>query len=242
MANNMLLNNVTHKDLKIIQERGTTRGDAIGYSAIVPWEFRQVASCYPIFFRKTNSGNQFEAVALFGFAPDENLLADAQGWGNGYIPLSIERIPFSIGYTQDSATGQRQPVVHVDMDHPRVSQSEGSPVFLEHGGNSPYLEQINSILAELINGVTVSKRFTDLLQAEDLLEPFTLKIQLDNGQHIEMSGFYTINQMVLRELNGEQLVRLHSQNFLELIYMSIASMGNIKKLIDKKNKSLHTRG
>ncbi len=238
MAKNELLNNVTHKDLKIIQGHTTRSGDNIGYATIIPWEFRQVASCYPIFFRKTNSDNQFEAVALFGFVPNENLYIVDQRQDDIYIPLSVARIPFAIGYTQDAETGQREPVVHVDMDHPRVSFIEGNSVFLEHGGNSPYLESINSILAELINGVTVCKRFTDILQAEDLLEPFVLKITLDNGQQIEMGGFYTINEKVLRDLNAEQLARLHSQNFLELIYMSIASLVNIKKLINKKNALL----
>lgn len=238
MAKNELLNNVTHKDLKILQERTPLGSDNIGYAAIVPWEFRQVASCHPIFFRRTSSDNQFEAVALFGFAPDENLYIVDQRQNDIYTPLSVARIPFAIGYTQNSETGQREPVIHVDMDHPRVSFTEGNPMFLEHGGNSPYLEQINSILAELINGVTVCKRFTDILQAEDLLEPFVLKIALDNGQQVEMNGFYTINESVLRDLNADQLARLHSQNFLELIYMSIASLANIKKLINKKNKLL----
>jgi len=240
VAKNELLNNVTHKDLKIIQERSVQHGDNIGYSAIIPLEFRQAASCYPIFFRKTNSENQFEAIALFGFAPNENLFLSDQRKDDNYIPLSIMRIPFAIGYTQNSATGQRDPVVHVDMDHPRVSTTQGEPVFLEHGGNSPYLDHINSILAELISGVTVCKRFTDILQAEDLLEPFVLKITLDNGQQIETGGFYTINEKVLRELNAEQLSRLHNQNFLELIYMSIASLANIKKLIHKKNLLLRS--
>jgi hypothetical protein len=89
--------------------------------------------------------------------------------------------------------------------------------------------------------VNVCKRFTDILQAEDLLEPFVLKITLDNGQQIEMGGFYTINEKVLRDLNAEQLARLHSQNFLELIYMSIASLANIKKLINKKNALLKNK-
>ncbi|HSX52421.1 MAG TPA: SapC family protein [Cellvibrio sp.] len=238
MAKNELLNNVTHKDLKIIQERTHHPGDNIGYTAIIPWEFRQVAGCYPIFFRRTRSDNQFEAVALFGFAATENLFMEDQQQGDIYMPLSVARIPFAIGYTQDSISGQREPVIHVDVEHPRVSFTQGEPVFLAQGGNSPYLENINSILAELINGVTVCKRFTDLLQAEDLLEPFVLKITLDNGEHIETSGFYTINEKVLRELDAEQLARLHNQNFLELIYMSIASLANIKKLINKKNALL----
>jgi hypothetical protein len=238
VARNELLNNVTHKDLKIIQEHLAPCSDRIGFAAIIPLEFRQAASCYPIFFRRTHSDNQFEAVALFGFAPDENLFVDDQRQDDNYVPLSVARIPFAIGYTQDAATGQREPVIHVDMDNPRVSIAQGEPVFLAQGGNSPYLDQVNSILAELIAGVTVCKRFTDILQAEDLLEPFVLKITLNNGQVIETGGFYTINEKVLRELNAEQLARLHSQNFLELIYMSIASLVNVKKLINKKNRQL----
>lgn len=240
MAKNELLNNVTHKDLKIIQDRTSRSGDNIGYTAIIPWEFRQVAACYPIFFRKTRSDNQFEVVALFGFASTENLFIDDQLQGDIYIPLSVARIPFAIGYTQDSTSGQREPVIHVDVEHPRVSFTQGEPVFLAQGGNSPYLEHINSMLAELINGVNVCKRFTDLLQAEDLLEPFVLKITLDNGEQLETAGFYTINEKVLRELDAEQLARLHGQNFLELIYMSIASLANIKKLINKKNALLNS--
>ena len=240
MAKNELLSNVTHKELKIIQESTNFGGDNMGYATIIPWEFRQAAACYPIFFRKTNSFNQFEAVALFGFAPDENLFIGDQRQDDTYIPLSVARIPFAIGYTQMPETGQREPMVHVDVDHPRVSFTQGDAVFLEHGGNSPFLEYINSILEELINGVAVCKRFTDILQAEDLLEPMVLKITLDNAQKIETSSFYTINEKVLRELSAEQLARLHSQNFLELIYMSIASLANIKKLINKKNKSLRS--
>ena len=240
MARHVLLDNITHKDLKIIPARGNGGGDDIGYSAIVPWEFRQAAAHFPIFFRKT-SNSQFEAVALFGFSPDENLFIDATGWSDAYMSLSVERIPFSIGYTQDFESGQRQLVIHVDMDHPRVSFTTGTAVFLKQGGHSKYLEQVNSILAELINGVTVCQRFTDILQAEDLLEPFILQSTLDNGELLELRGFYTINEMVLRDLNAEQLARLHSQNFLELIYMSIASLANIKKLIDKKNTLLQLK-
>ncbi|ACE85576.1 SapC family protein [Cellvibrio japonicus] len=238
MARYVLLDNLNHKTIKVINQRGKTWGDNIGYSAIIPREFRQVASCYPIFFRKIQANNQFEPVAMFGLAPDENLFLSDAGWGSHYIPLSQVRTPFAIGYTGELSASQRQPVIHIDIDHPRVSYTEGNALFLEDGSHSPYLEQVNSILAELINGVGICKRFTDILQAEGLLEPFTLKYELDNGTQAELNGFYTINEMVLRDLNSEQLVRLHRQNFLELIYMVIASLSNVKKLIARKNQSL----
>lgn len=238
MSKNALLDNVTHKDLKIITARGATYGDDLWHAPIVPREFRQVAATYPIVFRKIAATNQFEAVALFGFAAKENLFLDENGWQADYIPLSVERIPFMIGQTTDRITGEQQSVIHIDMEHPRISFSEGTNVFLEHGGNTPYLERINSVLAELVSGLNAGKRFVDILLAEDLLEPFTLKFPVDAQHSIELNGFYTINEDILRSLGGDQLSRLHNQNFLELIYMVIASLSNIGKLIRKKQTSL----
>lgn len=238
MTKNALLDNVTHKNLKIITARGAIYGDDLWHAPIVPREFRQVATTYPIVFRKIAATNQFEAVALFGFAAKENLYLDENGWQADYIPLSVERIPFMIGQATDRITGEQQPVIHIDMEHPRISFSEGVNVFLEHGGNTPYLERINSVLAELVSGLNAGKRFVDILLAEDLLEPFTLKFPIDAQHSIELNGFYTINEDVLRSLSGDQLSRLHNQNFLELIYMVIASLSNIGKLIRKKQTSL----
>lgn len=236
VANNVSLDNVTHKGVKIITERSAAYGDNIGNAVIIPREFRQVAACYPIVFRKVSATNQFEAVALFGFNSKENLYLNADGWQADYVPLSVERMPFMIGYAIDRMTGEQQPVIHIDMENPRISFSEGADVFLEHGGNAPYLERINSVLAELMNGLNISKRFVDILMAEDLLEPFTLKFPV-NDTTVELSGFYTINEETLRALNSDQLARLHNQNFLELIYMVIASLANLGKLIKKKQLS-----
>jgi hypothetical protein len=238
MPDNALLNNVTHKNLKIIVKRGAEYGDDMWHAPIVPREFRQIAATYPIVFRKVSSTNQFEAVALFGFEPKENLYLDNNGWHADYIPLSVERIPFMIGQAADRITREQQSVIHVDMTHPRISFTEGNNVFLPHGGNTPFLERINSVLAELMTGLTASKRFIDILLAEDLLEPFTLKFPVNNERLLELTGFYTINEDILRGLNGDQLARLHNQNHLELIYMVIASLTNIGKLIRKKQASV----
>ena len=242
MVKHALLDNVTHKDLKIMVKRGAEYGDNLWHAPVVPREFRQVAATYPIVFRKVAASNQFEAVALFGFAAKENLFLDQQGWQADYIPLSVERIPFMIGQATDRITGEQQLVMHVDMEHPRVSFTEGVSVFLEQGGNSPFLERMNSVLAELMSGLNASKRFVDILQAEDLLEPFTLKFPLNAGESIALAGFYTINEDVLRALNGDQLARLHNQNFLELIYLVIASLANIGKLIRKKQNQISLAG
>ena len=145
MANQVLLDNITHKDLKIDIGRSTRCGDNVTCTVIFPIEFRQIQSEYPIVFGKDAETGQFEPLAMFGLAENENLFLTDKGWNAGYIPLTLERQPFLIGFQTATVDGvdTEEPVVYIDMDSPRISQTEGQPVFLEHGGSSPYLEHIN---------------------------------------------------------------------------------------------------
>jgi hypothetical protein len=130
----------------------------------------------------------------------------------------------------------REPVITVDLDSPRVGLEQGEPVFLEHGGNSEYLEQVNSILKVLYQGISGSKPFFDTLTELDLIESFVLDVQLDDGSEHRLAGFYTINEDVLRELDGEKLEMLNRKGHLEAIYMAIASMSNLPNLLEIKNE------
>jgi hypothetical protein len=238
MANFKLLNNIDHKDLKIITERSAALGDNVWYAVTFPAEFRNLQRHYPIFFTKNPNDGQFEAVAMFGVEDGENLFLDEYGWNASYIPLNIMRQPFLIGFQEKEQGGDtvREPVITVDLDSPRVSLEQGEPVFLEHGGNSEYLEQVNSILKVLYQGIAGSKPFFDTLTELDLIESFVLDAQLDDGSEHRLAGFYTINEDVLRELDGEKLEMLNRKGHLEAIYMAIASMSNLPNLLEIKNE------
>jgi hypothetical protein len=238
MANFQLLNNVEHKDLKIITERSAELGDNIWYAVTFPSEFKNLQRHYPVFFLKNPDNGEFQAVAMFGVADGENLFLDENGWNASYIPLNIMRQPFLIGFqekSQDDGAG-REPVVTVDMDNPRVNFEQGEPVFLEHGGNSEYLEQVNSILNMLFVGMRSSKPFFDTLEKLNLLESFVLDAQLYDGSEHRLAGFYTINEDALADLDGEQLEMLSKRGYLEAIYMVIASMTNLPTLLERKNQ------
>jgi hypothetical protein len=238
MANFQLLNNIDHKDLKINTRRSAELGDNQWYSVTFPAEFRNLQRYYPIFFIKNPNDGEFEAVAMFGVEDGENLFLNKNGWNASYIPLNIMRQPFLIGFQDKNQGGEtvREPVVTVDMDNPRVNLEEGEPVFLEHGGSSGYLEQVNSILKIIYQGLTGSKAFFETLSELDLIESFVLDVQLDDGSEHRLAGFYTINEDALKELNGEQLERLNREGYLEPIYMVIASMSKLSDLLEIKNE------
>ena len=75
-------------------------------------------------------------MALLGFEPHENLYLQGARWVAASLPATIARGPFLIGFREPpGADGAgREPVIHVDMAHPRVVAAgghllrEGEPV------------------------------------------------------------------------------------------------------------------
>jgi len=240
MARHVLLNNVDHKNLKVITERSAKYGDDVMYAMTFPLEFRSVQAHYPIFFHKDAENGKFYPVALFGFKAQENLFLTESDWDASYIPLTIVRQPFLIGIQQFEEDGmiKKQRVLHVDLDNPRLSETEGEALFLEYGGNTPYLEYVASALETIHLGHEGNQAFIEKLLELKLLESFTLDIELANGSRNQLLGFYTINEDRLAELEGDALTELNDQGWLQAIYMTVASQSHIRALIDKKNKQL----
>ncbi|KQQ47677.1 peptidase [Duganella sp. Leaf126] len=236
MAKPVLLNNITHQHLRVRTGYGAAFGDDQMAAPIVAAEFRQVQAHYPIVFRATDSG--FEALALFGLAAGENLFltdADANaegGWDADYVPLAVRRQPFLIGVSGQELT------VHVDQDSARLrcGPAEGQAVFLEEGSPAPYLEEINSMLFTLHEGMLAMADFIAALQAHALLEPFTFEVELADGSERRLGGLYTINEEVLAALDATALDRLHRAGYLLPIYMVVASLSNFRALIDRNNR------
>lgn len=243
MTNAVLLNNVEHRDLRVITERSAEFGDDAWYALTFPLEFRALQGQYPIFFQKDTKNSNFFPLALLGFQPDENLFLRDNKWASSYVPLTIRREPFLIGrqnFVEDGVQKSRR-VIHIDLDSPRVNREQGEPLFLEYGGNSPYLDSVADMLEAIHQGIEQSEQFIRALQVHGLLESFTLDVTLDNGESHQLKGFYTIDEERLRDLNAEDLSELHRAGFLEAIYMVLASQSQMRRLIDEKNRRLSAK-
>lgn len=237
MARHAPLNNVEHKALRVVTRRSAAYGDDQQYALTVPAEFRSVQSCYPIVFQKRSDTGQFQPLALFGFEPGENLFLTETGWDATYIPISVERLPFLIGAAGAAPAGQASsPTIHIDLDSPRVSTTEGEPIFLEYGGSTPFLERISSMLGSLHEGIAATQAFVDALQGLDLLESFVLDVEHKDGSSSRLAGFYTVNEERARALDGGALSQLQAQGFLEPMYMVVASTVHFRDLIERRNR------
>jgi hypothetical protein len=237
MARHVALNNIQHQSLRIVTTRSAAYGDNQMYALVVPAEFRNVQACYPIVFQKRADTGQFQPLALFGFEPGENLFLAETGWDATYIPLSVERLPFLVGGAGAAQSGQPlQLTIHIDLDSPRVSATEGEPMFLEHGGSTPFLERISSMLGTLHEGIAATAAFVDALQGLDLLESFVLDVEHRDGSSSRLAGFYTVNEDRVHALDAAAVGQLHAQGFLEPMYMVLASTVHFRDLIERRNR------
>ncbi len=232
MANHAPLNNVDHKNLRVVTTRGAAYGDAVMSALTFPAEFRDLQACYPIVFAQDGNGS-YDALALLGFEQGENLFLGPNGWDAPTIPLTVERQPFMIGRNGEELS------VHIDLDSPRVRDGgiEGEALFLTYGGTSEYLERISSVLRTIHEGLIASRAFVGALVELELIESFVLDVELDDGSQNRLAGFYTINEDRLAKLTGEQLARLHDKGYLQAIYMAVASLAQFRGLIQRKNRA-----
>lgn len=233
MTNRVLLNNVDHGDLRVVPGHGPAFGDDINQVLIFPTEFEAIQREYPIFFRKDAEG-AFQSVALLGLDRNENLFLRGDGWNARYVPAIQQRGPFSI------ALGQRggEPMIHVDLDHPRVATGDGDglAVFLPAGGNSPYLQHVARLLGVIYDGLEASKAMFAAFEAHGLVEPVDVEIKLDDYTQYDLPDLYSISQERFAALDGAALQALHRSGFLAVAQWVLSSLGNVATLVELKNR------
>lgn len=224
-----LLNNITHKDLRVITQRGAQWGDDFMSAPVTVDEFRKLQAHYPIVFQPDDKGG-FVPTVLFGLEAGQNLFLNANGWEADYLPLSVQRIPFSIGV--DKSTDEMR--MMVDMGSKRISQgAEGEAVFLPQGGTTDFTENANSVLHALHEGLQATTDFVQTLMRHELLDSFVLDVERPDGTRGQLVGFYIIHEERLAALDAATVGLLHQADYLQPIYMAVASLSNFTALIKR---------
>ena len=238
MNNYVVLNYRDHGALKVITKRSKRLGDDVMHVMTFPHEFRDVQSCYPIYFKKDLETGSFYPIALFGLEEGQNLFLDDQDmWDATYIPLMSRRHPFLIAMqSSGDKSDDKKPVISIDMGNPRVNEIEGELLFKDDGQPSTYTKQIMKILESIHLGNQSNSDFISEILELDLLESFTLEVTLSDGSKHALSGFYIIKETTLNNLKKDQLASLQKKGYLLPIYMAVASHARMRSLVDKKDK------
>ena len=234
MSQYEILNQEKHRHLRVRTGYGAALGDAAMYAMTYPMEFRDIQGCYPILFTKDPNTGGFFAAAVFGFEADQNLFLKDNGWDAYYVPVMVRRQPFLM------ATGgegeNTNPVVSLDLDHPRVAQDEGEALFDSEGRPTEFLNQKIALLDILHRGLQHGRGFIDALLHHELLEQITLDIAFNDGSRKSLQGFYTIAEERLFQLKGEALESLNRAGYLQPVFMAVASLSRMRDVIERRNR------
>jgi hypothetical protein len=235
MTRPALLDNVTHRHLRLHTERSARLGDARHSALALPAEFRQLQAHFPIVFQLVEGDAGFQPIAMFGIEEGQNLFLVDGGWDAPVVPMSLQREPFLIGRAADDTLQ-----LHIDLDSPRIVRSEegevGTALFMPHGGFSEYLDRVVELMEHLHAQAQQLPAFIDALMRHQLLEPFVLDFELLSGEANRLTGLYTIDEDRLAALPGATLEELSREGHLLPIYMQVASLAQLPMLVERASR------
>jgi hypothetical protein len=239
LLNLVALDNQVHRNLRVVTTRACPGHAAVNAVSVIPREFPWLVAHYPIFFAKSSETGQFEPAVLLGFHPQENLFLKDGKWDAAYVPLQIQREPFSLIPRRGApAAGQGTLDVAIDMNSPQLQPEEGERVFLDDGQPSKYLRDVTSMLTALVGGSKEAYAFTGRLAELNLIESVRIEIEFVNGSDTKLQGLFRISAPALKALPAAQLADLRDRDYLEFLYFQMASLSQMPALIARENDRL----
>jgi hypothetical protein len=236
MANLIALNSQTHRGLRVVP-RPTRESAQLNVVSVIPREFLRLLAHYPLFFTKSTESGRFEPAALLGFERGENLYFMDDRWDVDYVPLQIQRHPFSLIPRGATAAGVPAALdVAIDMDSPQIQTQDGERLFLDDGRPSKFLENLTSMLQALVSGSSQAYAFTGRLAELGLIESVQLNVEFVDRTEAKLQGLYWIAEAALEKLPAAQLAELRDRKFLEWMYFQMASLAHVSVLVARKNR------
>jgi hypothetical protein len=226
MAKLTVLNSQVHRGLKVQPGAAARYGDSQRFVPVILGEFPLLAVHYPILMTKDSRTGGFFVGAMLGFDEGENLFLGAGGMDT-YRPLNLQRGPFF------TAGGD----LAIDLDSPRIDDG-GTALFTDTGEPSRYLHSIMALFRDLTRGAELTKTFVEMLVTLRLVETVEMRASFDDGSKRVLEDLYTINLQALRALDDATALDLFRKDYLQLIYLMIASLRQVPALARRKNNAL----
>ncbi len=215
-------NNYAHKCWKRHNSYSFSAQDAV--AALVAQELPKAQLSLPIAFIKVD--DNFTPAAVQGLKPGKNLFVAPNGrWLAGYTPATYRQYPFLLANTDDG----RQ-VLCVDEDSGLVTDGPEGEAFLnEDGTPSPTVADVMNFLQQVEANRKVTIRICAALQESDLIQPWPIKVQTDEGEQ-NIDGLFRIDEAALNVLPADAFIKLRDSGALLVAYCQLLSMQHLATL------------
>ena len=191
-------------------------------------EFTEASKEYAIVFTR-GSHQETVPVAMLGLRARENLFVDAsERWTGDYIPAFVRRYPFVLAELPGLAMG-----VCIDEAFQGLNDKEGESLFDAQGGNTPFLQNALDFLTRYQQEYRRTEAFCKRLEQAGLLTEMNAKADLMDGRSFTISGLLVVDEKKLLALPDAVTLSLFRSGELHLISLHLASLTNMKKLVDR---------
>lgn len=224
------LNKEKHRDLKI---RAAVNIEHIKNEYLLPLiiqEFIVAATEYPIVFVKHEQTGAFQAVAMLGIEPKENLFCKGDQWDGLYIPRLIRNYPFSLVYKDEK---KEEFMLCIDETFQPDKSQDAHALFDAKGEQTEYLKKLVANMVSDAENMQLTTGFVDYLAEKKLLIANRLSIEIENEKR-NIDGLYIIDETKLNALPIDVFEQLRKRGVLPAIYAHMSSLHQIPRLINRK--------
>lgn len=201
-------------------------GDAL--APVSAEEMPHVMASLPLAFSRTPK-ERFQLVALQSLSANTNLCINAEGhWLTSYVPACYRSYPFRMLPAKDARW-----VLCADAQSGlwlEDATEEGERCFTDKGDLTPQLEKIRNFLEQMVRGHNHTAKTVGTLERFDLIQPWPLKTQGEDGTSRPVKGLYRIDEQALNALAADQLAELRSQGGLSIAYAQLLSQHRLPSL------------
>lgn len=192
-------------------------------------EFAEAGREYPIVFIR-GEDRKMRPVALLGVRNAENLFVDEQGkWDARYIPAFVRRYPFVMA--EGGAQGQL--VVCVDEGCPALNVDHGELLINADGKLEPRMNEVMQFLQNFQQEFIRTELLANQLDELGLFVQQGARFDTATGETFQLNDFYLIDEAKFGQLADDKLPPLFRSGALGLAYLHLASLGNMRKLLDR---------
>jgi hypothetical protein len=191
-------------------------------------EFAEAGREYAIVFTRGSKGDVVPVVML-GLRARENLfVGDQAQWLGQYVPAFVRRYPFVLAELSGQSLG-----VCIDEAFAGINDEEGEPLFEADGRNTPFLQNALDFLGLYQQEHRRTEAFCRRLEQTGLLTEMNAQADLVDGRSFTIGGLLVVDEKKLLALPDAVALSLFRSGELNLVSLHLASLGNMKKLVDR---------
>lgn len=194
-------------------------------ATIAAEELSPASSAFPLAF--VMQEERLTLVALLGLLPGQSCFVGGAGhWLGGYVPSTIRSYPFRLTHTGD---GEVALCIDEDSGWIVPPSPNAVPFFTDIGDPHPETTKMLQMLVAMENGIAKLRPAVELLEREELLEPWPIDVTNDEGTK-QITGMLRVNETALNALPADRFIALRDTSVLPVAYAQLLSMHNIAKL------------